>query len=187
MEYLKSLVKLKFCIYMAAVVVLPLFFNTNVNAEKPLPGLNLEQTQQYYEKINTLIELYGYTPYDSDEYKIPQTQAINSIENIIILRNLLNLPNHDHNDIARTLKLNYFPDSCIKTVISLYNLPAVTEESAFKLCQKFPSIRKLLENLDKIIPGAEDAINCAKRALEVQYRDLLCIASDGEIDLNSDL
>lgn len=165
--------------------MLPLFFNNNANAEKPLPGLTLELTQQYSKKINALIKLYG-SPYDSDEYRTLQQRAVDAIKKVIKFRKLLDLPEPTSECIEAALESNVLYPDCIKAVLSLYNGPVLDKETAYKLCNDPPAFQRLLKNSNKVILDAEDAINNAQRSLEVQYRALLCIASNCEIDLNND-
>lgn len=171
---------------MAIVAMLPLFLNNNANAEKPLPGLTLELTQKYGKKINDLIEFYQCNPYDSNNYKFLQQGAVDAIKKVIKFRKLLDLPEPTSNCIETVLKLNDFSPGCIKAVLSLYNEPVLDKETAYKLCNDPPAFQRLLKNSNKVIPYAEKSINCAQEFLEVQYRALLLIASDYEIDLNND-
>lgn len=166
--------------------MLPLFFNNNANAEKPLPGLTLELTQKYGKKINDLIEFYQCNPYNSNNYKFLQQGAVDAIKKVIKFRKLLELPEPTSNCIEAALKSNVLSPGCIKAVLNLYDEPVLDKETAYKLYNNSPVFQKLLKNSNKVIRDAEDAINNAKRSLEVQYRALLCIASNCEIDLNND-
>lgn len=184
---MKLLAKGKLCIYMMGVIILSLVFNNTANAEKPLPGLTLEQTQQYGEKINSLIELYKYSPYDSDRYKVLQKEAIKSIKKVIQFRKLLGFSEPSNSAIKKDLESMGLPSNCIKSVINFYNQPVWDTGMVIRYFNDPKLIKRLLENSNKVVPCAEEAINCVKKFLEVQYRMLLYIASDGEVDLTSGL
>ncbi len=185
---MKLLIKWKFCIYIVAVVVLPLFFNNNVKAGKTLPGLTPELTQKYGKDINELIEFYQCDPYKSEKYKILQRKALNAIKNSITSSRLLNFKQTPPNVMEAILKSKNFPAECIKPVLDLYNTPILGEKVLVVFYKTSPFARKTLQDsYNKSLLEALRAINGAQRVLEEQYRELLSIASGCEINLNSDL